>query len=444
VTDGRLRTRPSQLAGDSGCRQTVSQPGTNGTVNGEVGKRMMSPNQTQRGRLRRVLPALVGLGLLLLTGCGADGRPLTTLSPRGEASQAIHDLVVPVFIVAGVVFVFINVGVLYVAVRFRRRPGEEDEFPEQIHGNTKLELSWTIIPALIMAGIAVGTVATLVTLANEPDDIATEFDIRVVGHQWWWAFEYDLGRDGTIDFVTANEMVIPAGTPVHLKITSNDVIHSFWIPALNGKKDAAPGREHELWMAADQPGRYLGQCTEFCGLSHGYMRMLVEAKEPEKFASWVAGQQTKAPVPKAGTAERRGLEAFVGNCASCHLIEGVNSPDCTPIKTEAEYDAKANTCWVGASPYAGAAQVSGNAPNLTHLMTRYVFVGALYELQSESGELNRNNLEGWIRNPQDFKPMAPEPTRGNTYGRGMPKLPLTEEQIDDLVAYLSTLGAPTA
>ena len=266
MTVGGVASARLQLASPDGRRQTVNQAGKNDAIDGEVGKRMMSPKQTQRGRLGRLMAVVVGLGLLLLTGCGTEGRPLTTLSPRGEASSAIHSLVVPVFIVAGVVFVFINVGVLYVALRFRRRAGEEDEFPEQIHGNTKLELSWTIIPALIMAGIAVGTVATLVTLANEPENVSQEFDVRVVGQQWWWAFEYDLGRDGTIDFVTAGEMVIPTGTPVHLRITSNDVIHSFWIPALNGKKDAAPGREHELWMAADEPGRYLGQCTEFCGL----------------------------------------------------------------------------------------------------------------------------------------------------------------------------------
>jgi len=413
-------------------------------VNGEVEKRMMSPKNKQTSGLRWIVMSLLATALLALAGCGSSNRPLTTLDPRGDASTAIHKLVIPVFIVAGVVFVFINVGVLYVALRFRRKPGEENEFPEQIHGNTKLELGWTIVPALIMAGIAVGTVATLVTLNTQPENTSKEFEVRVVGQQWWWAYEYDLGRDGTIDFVTANEMIIPTGTPVHLTITSRDVIHSFWIPALNGKKDAAPGREHPLWMEADKPGRFLGQCTEFCGLSHGYMRMLVEAKEPDDFAKWVAGQQTKPAIPEAGTAARRGLETYTAQCTGCHLVEGVNSPDCTPIKTEQEYDVEANTCWVGASPYAGAAQVSGAAPNLTHLMTRYIFVGGLYELRDDKGNLNVNNLEGWIRNPEDYKPMAPEATRGNTYGRGMPKLPLTEDQIDDLVAYLSTLGAPDA
>jgi cytochrome c oxidase subunit II len=406
---------------------------------------MMSPKRKRTDRFGRHMAVLLGLGVLFLAGCSDNGRPLTTLDPKGDAATAIHQLVVPVFIVAGVVFVFINVGVLYVAVKYRRRRGEDDVFPEQVHGNTKLELGWTIVPALIMAGIAVGTVATLVTLANEPEDISQEFEVKVVGHQWWWSFEYDLDRDGTVDFETANEMVIPVGTPVHLKITSRDVIHSFWIPALNGKKDAAPGREHPLWMQADQAGRFLGQCTEFCGLSHAYMRMLVEAKEPADFEAWVEGQLAKPAIPAEGTAERRGLETFVGQCASCHLIEGVNSPDCTPITDEADYDSDANTCWVGASPYSGAAQVSGAAPNLTHMMSRYIFVGGLYELRdTASGELNRNNLEGWIRNPQDYKPMAPDPTRGNLYGRGMPKLPLTEDQLDDLVDYLATLGAPSA
>lgn len=391
---------------------------------------------------RGCLSLVVGLVLIALAGCSDDGRPLTTLDPKGDAATAIDNLVVPVFIVAGIVFVFVNLGVLWTALKFRRKAGEDDEFPEQIHGNTKLELTWTILPALVMFGIAVGTIATLVRLANEPDDTSKEFDIKVVGHQWWWSFEYDLGRDGTVDFETANEMVIPTGTPVHLAITSADVIHSFWIPALNGKKDAAPGREHPLWMEADNPGRFLGQCTEFCGLSHAYMRMLVEAKEPDDFNAWLIGQQAKSAIPEGDEAAMRGLQTFVGQCTTCHLVEGVNSPECTPITEAAAYDPDANTCWVGASPYTGAAQVSGAAPNLTHLMTRYLFVGGLFELRDPEGNVNRTNLERWIRNPEDLKPMAADPSRGNLYGRGMPTLPLTEDQIDDLVAYLSTLGAP--
>lgn len=387
------------------------------------------------------LTTLVVGALLLLSGCSRDGRPLTTLDPVGRASKDIHKLVVPVFIVAGVVFVFVNAGVLYLALRFRRRPDEPDAFPEQIHGNTKLELGWTVLPAVIMAGIAVGTIATLFRLANEPKDTSTEFDVHVVGQQWWWSFEYDIDRDGTIDFSTANEMVMPVGQPVHLTITSRDVIHSFWIPALNGKKDAAPGRDHPFWIEAAKPGRYLGQCTEYCGLSHAYMRMLVDARSPADFKTWVDGQLEKPAIPAASDeSARRGLEVFTGQCATCHQIQGVNSRDCTPIKTEDEYDADANTCWVTGTPYAGAAQVSRYAPDLTHLMSRYLFVGGLHELRNtETGELNRNNLEEWIRNPADYKPMAPEPSRGNIYGRGMPKLPLTEEQIDDVVAYLATL-----
>lgn len=394
------------------------------------------------GRKRRtgaLATSLIVLAMVALTGCGSDGRPLTTLDPRGQASTDIHKLVVPVFIVAGIVFVFVNLGVLFVAIKFRRK--DEDEFPEQVHGNTKLELGWTILPAVIMAGIAVGTIATLFNIANEPDDIAQDFEVTVVGQQWWWSFEYDLGRDGTIDFVTASEMVIPTGTPVKITTTSRDVIHSFWIPALNGKKDAAPGRNHPFWLNADAPGRYLGQCTEFCGLSHGYMRMLVEARDQGDFEAWVADQMKPAAIPAASDeAARRGLEVFTGACTSCHQVRGVNSNDCTPITSASQYDVAKNTCWVGAQPYAGAAQVSGYAPDLTHLMSRYLFVGALYDLRGPTtGELNRAELEGWIRNPDDYKPMLPEATGDNKYGRGMPKVPLTEDQIDDLVAYLSTL-----
>lgn len=408
---------------------------------GSARKRVAAGKQPQRTRLARAWLATVGVvSLVLLAGCSNDGRPLTTLDPQGQASRDIHTLVKPVFIIAGVVFLFVNLGVVYVALRFRRSNDGADEFPEQVHGNRALELGWTILPGIILFGVAIFTLVTLFKLSNEPDDASKDFDVTVVGHQWWWSYEYDLGRDGTVDFTTANEMIIPVGVPVHLDITSRDVIHSFWIPALNGKKDAAPGRVHPLWMEADHAGRYLGQCTEFCGLSHAYMRMLVEAKEPGEFASWVEEQMEEAAIPAANdAAARRGLETFVSQCTTCHVVKGVNGPDCEAIKEEDEYKAD-ESCWVGAAPFVGAAQMAGEAPDLTHLMSRYLFVGGLYDLRDpDTGDLNRNNLERWIRNPVDLKPMAPTPSGGNKFGRGMPTLPLTEDQIDDLVAYLSTL-----
>ncbi|MDY7104586.1 MAG: cytochrome c oxidase subunit II [Actinomycetota bacterium] len=391
-------------------------------------------------RASRWLAATTGVAaLLVLSGC-ADDAPLDTLEPKGPAAREIDSLVNIVFSIAGIVFVFVTVGVLIVALRFRRKG--DDDFPVQVHGNTKLELGWTILPAVVLAGVAVFTVATIFNLADTPDD--AELEVRVVGQQWWWSFEYDLDGDGDFgDIVTANEMVVPAGQPISLTIASNDVIHSFWIPSLNGKKDAVPGREHPLWIEADEPGRYLGQCTEFCGLSHANMRMVVEAVSDGDFETWVAAQQEPAAIPEDDAAAMRGLETFVSQCVTCHQVQGVNSPDCVPLE-EGETYVPGETCWEGAQPFDGAAQVSGNAPELTHLMSRCTFAGSIFDLYvdercGDPDAVNRAQLEAWIRNPPAEKAMAPDPNQYTTVGRGMPQLPLSEEQIDDLVAYLTTL-----
>ena len=398
-----------------------------------------------RNRLRRSRLLGLAAGLLLVaTGCSED-LPLNTLDPEGRAGRYIDQLLNPVLIVAGLVFLFVNLGVLYVAVKFRRRRGDEATFPEQIHGNTRLELAWTIAPAIILAVISVFTVSTLFKLTDTPAD--TAMVVRVEGQQWWWAFSYDVDGNGSfddpVDIPTATELVIPAGRPVALKITANDVIHSFWIPKLNGKRDAVPGRVHDWWLEADEPGYYLGQCTEFCGLSHAYMRMAVRAVTDDEFSTWMEDQARPAEVPD-GEAALRGLETFTAQCASCHQIRGVNGKGCEPLPAGTEFDPASfdpeTECYEGVSEgLEAAAQVSGKAPDLTHLMSRRRFIGGVYELYLPDGTPDVNTIEAWIRNPQEFKPMAPDPNRATVYGRGMPTLPLTEEQIDDLVAYLTTL-----
>ena len=370
-----------------------------------------------RNRLRWArLVGLVAGSVLLLSGCGSD-LPLNTLDPEGQPAGYIDDLVVPVFIVAGVVLLFVNLGVLYVAIKFRHRPGDEATFPEQIHGNTKLELTWTIVPAVILAVIAVFTVATLFKLFDTPANAMT---VRVEGQQWWWSFRYDVDGNGSFDdpgdIPTATELVIPAGRPVALKITSNDVIHSFWIPKLNGKRDAVPGRIHNWWLEADEPGYYLGQCTEFCGLSHAYMQMAVKALSEEDYARWLEDQKRPAQVPE-DPAALRGLETFTAQCASCHQIRGVNGTGCEPLPEGEEFDPAdfdpETDCYDGVSQgWEGAAQVSRNAPNLTHLMSRQRFIGGVYDLYLPDGRPDTNTMEAWIRNPEEFKPMAPDPDPG--------------------------------
>ena len=188
---------------------------------------------------------------VLASGCAKDARQ-TSLKPKGPKAEQINNLINPVFMVAAVVFVFILGGALYVAMRFRARDDEDyDAFPEQVHGNFKLEITWTILPAVILLVVGVFTVVTVLDLAQKPK--ADAIDVEIYGQQWWWEYRYDTNRDGTYDdIVTANELVIPAGQDISLHIRSRDVIHSWWAPALNGKKDAVPGRTHPLTIAGRQ------------------------------------------------------------------------------------------------------------------------------------------------------------------------------------------------
>lgn len=372
-----------------------------------------------------------------------SGKPLTTLTPQGPSAESIQQLLIPVTAIAGIVFVGVLGAAVFISWKFRERSdADPEEFPEQVHGKTTLEIGWTILPALILAGIAVGTVVTLINLnREEPNSI----NVQVAGQQWWWQYKYDLNGDGDFDgpgdITTATELVIPAGKPVQVTTTSNDVIHSFWIPGLNGKKDAVPGLYSPLKLQADEPGVFRGQCTEFCGLSHANMRMLVRAVPAGEYDSWVKNQLKDHAADPTDPTAREGKKVWQSLCAQCHVINGVN-------------DAK-----MKATP---PPLVAGVAPNLTHLMTRGTFAGSIFNLYEpvadgqalpmgdvaaagdpgaaltggtvDTAKVNRVTLEAWLRNAPALKPMYPQG------GRGMPNLNLTEEQIDQLVAYLETLN----
>jgi len=378
---------------------------------------------------------------LFVAGCGAlrddKGRPLTTLNPKGTQAARIDDLVSPVFIVAGVVFVLVEGGVLFMIWRFRRRKDDVDgvDEPVQVHGIPRLEWAWTIAPALLLGGMAILNVKTIWQL-EERDDNAVQ--VEVYGQQWWWEFRYDVDDDGTPDIITANQLVVPAGRQVNLTIRSNDVIHSFWIPALNGKKDAVPGRTHSWSLEADQPGLYQGTCTEFCGLSHAYMRMEVKAVTAADYETWLKDQRQPAEFPEDDTPddstdnslELAGYNEFKNNCAQCHQINGLSyDKELTDGTVDPDYGGEIDP----ATGFAKMPLTSGNAPNLTHLMSRNKFAGNLFDLYTEDGQVNESNLGNWLRNPKNMKPMAPDENRG------MPNLNLTQDQIDALVAFLSTL-----
>ena len=410
---------------------------------------------------RRRLPgagALVLFGLLL-AGCAGDAE-LDTLEPRGNTADEIYNLIVPVFIVAGVIMVLVCGAVLWLSIKNRVSTYEGDEeFPEQVSHNNTLEIGWTIGPAIIMAVIAVFTITTHIAI-NKDNAAAIEIEVHgettswdptivVVGQQWWWEYRYYLDEfdlDASMlenprdlppaDIVTSTQFAIPTGVEVDLVVTSRDVIHSHWIPALNGKRDAVPGRFSPWKIEADDPGLYFGQCTEFCGLSHSRMRMQTIAMDPPEFQEWIDMQTSPAQfddelqtyvdsyretgtgsVPDDATAAHRGLDVFVSLCASCHLVDGLN--DLT---------------------YAGAAVVSGAAPNLTHFANRTTFAGGILNLYNEDGSLNMDDLAAWIRNPADVKENYANNLADGELPRGMPNFNLTERQIDDVISFLETLG----
>jgi len=410
---------------------------------------------------RRVRLVLIALGAALaLTAC-ADEHPLDTLAEAGPDAQEINDLFFPVLGVAIVVFFLVQGAIVYLAMRYRvRRKAEaararsddpdgddlygDDEYPEQVHGNLRLELAWTIIPTILLAVISVFTLISLVEL-NEVTAAEDDLRVTVVGQQWWWEFQYHLDGDTSTppDIVTANELVMPARQQVPLEITSRDVIHSFWIPRLNGKRDAVPGRNHPWIIEADEAGRYMGQCTEFCGLSHAYMRMYAVVLEPAEWETWVQGQLVDAAPLEPGEPGYEGQEVFLANCANCHVVNGV-----TDVNLDGVVDRTAD--YADVMPRTNdpltSALVAGAAPNLTHLASRTTFAGSIFDLYdgraeripylevADRGDLNRGDLEAWIRNAPERKANDADGARGMTAFPG-----LTEGDIDALVEYLMTL-----
>lgn len=374
--------------------------------------------------------------------CGA--RAQDSLNPQGPESRYIDKLFYPIGLIALAMLVFVAGMVLYCVIRFRAR--SEDDSPKQIHGSTALEFTWTIIPLLLMFGVASLSVVGIVHLYKNPKGQRITFvpaaagaapsvqgqvlEVHVVGHRWWWEFDYpgmgtmqdqflQAGEQPNTALVTAGELHIPAGVMVRLDITSNEplgspenkpghpgpgVEHNFWVPELAGKIYAIPGHITHLNLEADlskvsdgHPVIYSGQCSEFCGISHANMRIKVVAETPADFARWVANQQTVQHPPTAADQFTNpqayaGYQLFTGagTCSSCHTVQGTTA----------------------------AGQVG---PNLTHLQARGFFAGDIFAL-------NDNNLRTWLRNPQAAKPGA---------NMRIPKL--TEAQITSLIAYLDTL-----
>ena len=321
----------------------------------------------------------------VVAACGGD-FPQSSLLPQSDVAREIDSLFRGIFWWAVVVFVVVEGALIVAIIRFRERPGAPK--PRPVHGHTLLEIGWTLAPAIILIFIGVPTMITLWRIDRPPE--RSEVRVEVVGHQWWWEFNYpDLG------ITTANELHVPVGKTVDLRLRSADVIHSFWFPRVAGKRDLVPGRVNQLWFTPDSVGVYPGQCAEFCGTSHALMAMRLHVEAEEDFERWVEQQLREAvEVEEAGddplVSAGRDLFFGAGGCISCHQIRGTV-----------------------------AAGILG--PDLTHVGGRGTIAAGVLENTLD-------NLASWIKDPHDVKP-----------GNLMLDMGLDDEQARQVAAYLLSL-----
>ncbi|MEX2445831.1 MAG: cytochrome c oxidase subunit II [Dehalococcoidia bacterium] len=347
-------------------------------------------SSNRRGRIVAIIGSLLIVGVVTaLTyvwfADSLDGvkYPMTQWAPLGDNAAAIHDVYILIFILAGIVFVGIMALTLIFSLVYRERPGQ---VARQFHGNSRLEVLWTLIPVLIVVVMAVPTFSTIAeTHAPAPEGA---LEVRAIGHQWWFEFEYpELG------ITTANELHIPVDRAVNVTLESEDVIHSFWVPRLAGKVDMVPGRVNRLWFtpfeASDEP--YLGQCAEFCGMAHANMRFRVFVETQDDFDAWVTAASADRPEPESDVMVAGEQQFLQSGCVGCHTVRG---------NSVAQGD-------VG--------------PDLSNIGSRTTIAAGMLDNTPE-------NMRRWLSDPPEVKP-----------GSLMPDLELSDEAIDRLVAYLEGL-----
>ena len=326
--------------------------------------------------------SLFGLLALVLTGCGKD--ELSALKPSGPVAAMQYDLMMLSSAIMIGVFVVVMLIFTYVLIRYRKRPGQQG-IPKQVEGNHALEILWTVIPFLLLIIMAIPTVTTGFALGKVYSK-EEAVQVTVTAHQFWWEFEYpELGVS------TAQDLVLPVGKKVQFNVTSADVMHAFWIPALGGKIDTNPGQENKIWLQADKPGIYYGKCAELCGASHALMDFKVEVMEQADFDKWAAGMkgvQSAEPVAATAASAAQGQEIFNKSCLGCHAIAGKGGK---------------------------------MGPNLTNFADRERVAGILAHTPE--------NVAEWLKDPQKVKP-----------GNNMPNLNLDDAQVKALVDYMSTLS----
>ena len=364
-------------------------------------------------------------------------------SNKTTPAHQLNDLSMFVLGITGLIYVGVSSLLVYAIVKFRARKGDTTE-PPQVFGSMQIELSWTIIPILIIVVLFLTTARVLFSVqdAQKPKDA---LDVIVVGHQFWWEFRYPQ-----YNVVTANELHLPVSTkdaprPAFMKLTSADVMHSFWVPQLDGKTDVLPNRVNEMWIDPQETGLFLGQCAQFCGPEHAKMLLRVYVDSPEQFKEWIASQQrTQAEltaVPGGMQASANETAPNVGNktgvvqaAMSSVPSNGVppNSPTTrgnvtTSLGESQEISARMgqyvfeHEACISCHTVAGTVATGRYGPDLTHLMSRETIASGAIPNTKE-------NLLAWIGDPNQIKP-----------GCLMPAMHLSDKQDEQITAYLMTL-----
>lgn len=332
------------------------------------------------------MPLLVGM-VLLLSGCGrAD---LSTLRPQGPVAEEQFGLMKLTITIMVVVVLIVFAIAVYVIVRYRRRPGDKS-IPVQVEGNHKLEIIWTVIPIVLLIILGVPTVKSVFGLAKDYTHDPKAIQVHVTAHQYWWEFEYP-----NLGVKTAQELIIPNDAVISVEAKTADVLHSFWIPSLAGKTDTNPGGNvNTMYFEAPKTGVYLGKCAELCGPSHSLMDFKVKVVDRASFDRWVAAMKNPVQLPD----DQQVADLLNKQCLSCHAIGDK-----------------------GVQLY----------PNLTGIGSRQAVAGILVNTDDpkykNEGSVE-DNLKRWIKDPQAVKP-----------GTQMPKVDLTDDQIDAIAKYLAGL-----
>jgi cytochrome c oxidase subunit 2 len=335
----------------------------------------------------------------MLTGCGLEN--LTTLDPKGPVAEKSLSVIAISLIVMIGVFAVVMVIYVYVLVRFRKRKGQTG-IPKQVEGNHKLEIIWTVIPFILLIVIAIPTVKYTFEMDKDYSKDPNALQVKVTGHQFWWEFEYMNEK-----VITAQDLIIPTGKTIAFHLEAADVMHSFWVPALGGKKDTNPGMTNMHYLKADKPGIYYGKCAELCGQSHALMDFKVKAVTPEEFDRWVTSMKSPGTTVLSAKASE-GEKIFKDKCIGCHAIYNNQSK-----------------------------QVEGGkvAPSLVDYADRTTVAGIL---PNRNPEDLKNSLKTWLSDPQDVKPGNLMPNPMPVQGSKMEQdLGLNPQQIDSIIEYLA-------